>query len=82
MKANWMLIDGSARKIKPGISVDFMQSKYPDKNIVKICTPPSIKTMERWVSNCVAQATDGCRVEPDGTCEHGHDSWIMVLGFI
>jgi len=25
-------------------------------------------------------ATDGCMVEPDGTCEHGCDSWMLVLG--
>lgn len=43
---------------------------------------PSIATMERWMSNGVAKATDGCRVEPDGVCEHGKESWILVLGFI
>ena len=43
---------------------------------------PSIKTMERWSSDCVARATDGCRVEPDGECEHGHQSWIRRLGWI
>ena len=43
---------------------------------------PSIKTMERWTSDGVARATDGCRVEPDGICQHGHMSWIMRLGYI
>jgi len=44
--------------------------------------PPSIKTMERWVSVGIAKATDGCRVEPDGVCIHGKPSWILKLGMI
>ena len=44
--------------------------------------PPSLKTMERWISDGVARATDGCRVEPDGTCEHGAPSWLRRLGYI
>ena len=27
-------------------------------------------------------ATDGCIVEPDGKCEHGHVSWGRYLGFV
>jgi len=33
---------------------------------------------ELWDS--VVPATDGCEVEPDGVCEHGHNSWLKVLG--
>jgi hypothetical protein len=43
---------------------------------------PSIKTMERWVYDGVAKATDGCRVEPDGVCPHGKNSWLIELGII
>ena len=43
---------------------------------------PSIKTMMRWMDEGVAKATDGCRVEPDGECPHGHMSWIKRLGYI
>jgi hypothetical protein len=28
------------------------------------------------------EATDGCTVEPDGECEHGHPSWLLVEGSI
>jgi hypothetical protein len=44
---------------------------------------PSVKTMEKWVyddEHC--KATDGCQVEPDGSCPHGHVSWLIYLGFI
>jgi hypothetical protein len=43
---------------------------------------PSIKTMEKWMYDGVAKATDGCRVEPDGCCPHGCQSWLLELGYI
>ena len=43
---------------------------------------PSIKTMTRWASDCGAEATDGCWVAPDGSCQHGHTSWIRRLGYV
>ena len=43
---------------------------------------PSISTMNKWVCDGIAKATDGCRIEPDGECEHGHVSWLIVLGYI
>ena len=49
---------------------------------MKTTTTPSLKTMERWMMDGVAAATDGCRVEPDGTCPHGAKSWLIVLGYI
>jgi len=43
---------------------------------------PSIATMTRWSDNGIAKATDGCRVDLDGTCSHGHASWVLSLGLI
>ena len=44
--------------------------------------PPSLATMERWMRDGIARATDGCRVEPDGECQHGARSWLRHLGYI
>lgn len=44
--------------------------------------PPTLKTLEKWSDDGIASATDGCRVEPDGTCQHGHQSWMLVMGVI
>lgn len=41
---------------------------------------PSIKKLEEWSELGIAEATDGCDVEPDGTCPHGCESWFIVLG--
>jgi len=43
---------------------------------------PSIKTLEKWVQDGIAKATDGCEVEPDGYCQHGKPSWLIELGLI
>lgn len=79
---NWFLINGRAKNMKAHCTLEFLTNKYPDMTIKKIGCPPSMATMERWVSDGVAKATDGCRVEPDGNCQHGHESWIRVLGWI
>jgi hypothetical protein len=43
---------------------------------------PTTSQLEEWMMDGVAEATDGCRIEPDGTCEHGHPSWLIHLGLI
>jgi len=43
---------------------------------------PSDKTLERWMCDTECKATDGCKVELDGVCPHGHASWPMYLGFV
>ena len=43
---------------------------------------PSVATLERWSEEGWCKATDGCHVEPDGVCSHGHSSFLLVLGLI
>ena len=43
---------------------------------------PGIGELQEWDSECGCEATDGCWVEPDGECEHGHPSWLLHLGLI
>lgn len=44
--------------------------------------PPTFEDLMDWDDEGGCEATDGCWVEPDGTCEHGHPSWLLVLGMI
>ena len=44
--------------------------------------PPDLETLRAWESEGGCEATDGCWVEPDGTCPHGHPSWLLKLGYI
>jgi hypothetical protein len=43
---------------------------------------PDDDTLEYWVFDGVCEATDGCPIEPDGVCHHGHPSWLLYLGLI
>lgn len=43
---------------------------------------PDDATLEAWVYDSIVEATDGCTVEPDGMCEHGHPSWLLRMGLI
>jgi hypothetical protein len=41
---------------------------------------PDDDDLNEQVSEGVVQATDGCDIELDGICEHGHPSWPLHLG--
>jgi hypothetical protein len=43
---------------------------------------PSFASLEKWSMDGICPTPDGCRVEPDGTCEHGWNSWLLILGVI
>jgi hypothetical protein len=44
---------------------------------------PSLEELLRQVEeDGGGEATDGCWVEPDGSCQHGKPSWLLVLGLI
>jgi len=43
---------------------------------------PSTGQLFEWMADGGCEATDGCWVEPDGECEHGCQSWLLVLGLI
>ena len=49
---------------------------------VAIEQEPSSEQLMEWESDGGCQATDGCWVEPDGVCEHGHESWMLMLGVV
>ena len=52
------------------------ETKYPSLEA------PSIEQLENWLMEGVCEATDGCIVEPDGTCPHGCKSWLIELNLI
>jgi hypothetical protein len=41
---------------------------------------PDEETLQQWDADGGCEATDGCWVEYDGTCPHGHPSWLIHLG--
>ena len=43
---------------------------------------PDLDTLMEYMDEGGCEATDGCWVEPDGTCPHGKPSWLIALGMI
>lgn len=43
---------------------------------------PTLDEMMEMFDDGLAEATDGCCVEPDGVCQHGYPSWLIELGYI
>ena len=41
-----------------------------------------IEDLERMDWDGVYETHDGCQVEPDGKCEHGYSSPLLLLGMI
>lgn len=67
------------RTLKPGITLEQYQTKYPDA--IKCCKP-SFSRLEQWEENGTSRTPCGCTVEPDGHCNHGNPSWLLIMGMI
>ena len=68
-------------KLTAGVDKKAYLAKHPE--VLEIdAAVPSQDTLGDWVYNGVAEATDGCLVEPDGICPHGYPSWLLLLGYI
>ena len=69
-------------KVKAGVALDTLRSKYPDKIFIKV-RKPGLKTLEEWTYDSGCETVKcGCWVEPDGHCRHGMPSWLLALGLI
>ena len=57
-----------------------MRPSYWPEPEVDMPDPDTLEDMVKDRIDC--EATDGCIVEPDGTCEHGFPSWFLYLDII
>ena len=67
------------RMLREDVTLESYQTKYPSAIKVRV---PCQSSLEQYVSDAVCPTPDGCRVEPDGICEHGIPSWLLILGYI
>ena len=49
---------------------------------IRYCRSLTVDDIADMVMDSVVEAADGCSVEPDGVCEHGHRSPLLVLGYM
>jgi hypothetical protein len=59
---------------------DSYMAAWPDDAGEYAGEKPDIDTLMAWEMDGVCEALDGCLVEPDGVCPHGHPSWLRYLG--
>lgn len=71
-------IETDVEVIPQAVKQEQKRSRWPEPTTER----PDIETLEEWDSGGGCEATDGCWVEPDGVCEHGHPSWLLRLGYI
>lgn len=53
-------------------------NKWPTPTIEE----PDMEELQEQEWNGEVQATDGCIVEVDGECPHGHPSWLVYLRIV
>ena len=84
MQKNTFLVDGRRLlSAKPELTKEYLSAKYPTKKFERPGKAPSIRTMEKWLTDGVALTPIcRCRVEPDGHCPHGRSSWLICMGLI
>ena len=56
----------------------YQRPQWPEPTVEE----PDLETLIEWMKEGMCEATDACIVEADGTCPHGHRSWLLHLGLI
>lgn len=54
-------------------------SRWPEPTVE---TPSEEDVARAAAFGDLCETSDGCLVEPDGICEHGHPTWARRFGFI
>jgi hypothetical protein len=61
-----------------------MSTSYPEPTIAAPSEDELADQLEASVMDTQThfETSDGCEVEPDGTCQHGHPTWLRRAGLI
>lgn len=62
-------------------SVCLIEGRYKVR-YTSVLAAPSLRTIERWCLDAIAETPLGNDTEADGTDEHGFPAWPRVLGYI
>lgn len=75
---------GIIRTLKDGVDFNDYVDRLRAKGVKALkISKPSMATLERWSSDCICCAVDGCDgIELDGVCEHGFPSYLRAVGLI
>ena len=73
---------GRLYKLKPDADKGAAIAKLRESGHTVHDNAPSHATVARQATQGYGKTPDGCRVEADGTCSHGHQSWMRMYGMI
>jgi hypothetical protein len=68
--------------IDPSDFVDKFLSWFPEDRCEINGSLPTMEDLKYWTFDGVCETPCGCRVEPDGFCEHGNKSWLLLLEMV
>ena len=75
LNSAWIILGDTVRKLESILQ----DATWPQPTV----DPPSLEDLELWMMESGScQASDGCEVEMDGVCPHGHPSWLIRWSFI
>ena len=75
-------------RLRSGVNFADFCKKHPNSSIHKITydininDPKQMDKLQNMVFDGTCFTPDGCIVEPDGSCEHGLKSWLLIYGLI
>jgi hypothetical protein len=77
--------DEERRKLMARVQVDECLScrrLMGEKHVATVPRPTMSELEDIMMDTINCYATDGCDVEQDGMCEHGHQSWMLKMALI
>lgn len=81
MQDRRVLVNGIVGTVKPDKDYAEVVKTLRAKGHAVFEHPPSMDELVNMLADS-SEATDGCVVEPDGTCPHGAKSWLIEMGMI
>jgi hypothetical protein len=73
---------GARTRTRPWTDAPPTANPYRRREVKAMSRPSLEELLRQFEEDGGCEATDGCWVEPDGSCEHGKPSWLLVLNLI
>jgi hypothetical protein len=70
---------GARTRNRPWTDAPPHRQPHPWKEVKAMSRPSLEELLRQFEEDGGGEATDGCWVEPNGSCEHGKPSWLLVL---
>ena len=73
---------GATQEIIKLLKREILMKMSAEAQLSPTTDTPTTEQINEWFLGPTCEATDGCIIEHDGACPHGHPSWLKYLGLI